>query len=114
LGTLQVEVVSRNGNLTVRFQVENAAAHKAILDSLSLLQNSLGQNGAVVERIEVQQVANLSDSRQSELGREGERDSDDSPADRRQQDDEQRHKRDKPPSDDQHRQQDPEEIDIEI
>jgi len=113
LGTLQVEVVSRNGNLSIRLQVENSVAHRAILDSLALLQDALGQNGTVVERIDVQQVANLSDGRASESGREGDADSEDSPAERRQQDTEQRHKRDQRASDDQHP-QDSEEIDIEI
>lgn len=54
LGAMHIEVSSRGGTVTARLTVQTSAAQKTVLDNLPMLQESLTQNGTVIDRIEVQ------------------------------------------------------------
>jgi len=54
LGTLQIEVSSRNGVLSARLEVQTTSAQQAILENMTLLKNALAQNGTRLEHIDVQ------------------------------------------------------------
>lgn len=114
LGVLQVEVSSQNGAITARLQVETPMAHKAVLESLPLLQDSLTSHGTVVDRIDVQLSPNLQDSRQPDFHRQGEGEQDGSSRERQQRDTQQQRRQNQRQSEDKGRQQDMDEIDIEI
>ncbi len=58
LGVLHIEVVSHDGAVTARLNVENAAAHQVIQDHLHQLQDMLHRTNTHVDRIEL----NLLDS----------------------------------------------------
>jgi len=53
LGILHIEVVSTNGALTARLDVENANAHRAILENMPQLQEMINRTNVSVERIEL-------------------------------------------------------------
>jgi hypothetical protein len=53
LGVLQIEVTSTEGTVTARLDVENARAHRAILDNLPHLHDMLNRTGSQIDRIEL-------------------------------------------------------------
>ena len=54
LGSLHIEVTSRGGALSVRLEVQTAAAQTALMDNMPMLRDALVQSGMSLERIEVQ------------------------------------------------------------
>ncbi len=63
LGVLDIQIVSKDGTLTARLDVHNAAAHQAIQDHMQQLHDMLHRTNAHVDRIEL----NLLDS-QADVG----------------------------------------------
>ena len=61
LGSLQIEVTSHQGTLTVQMEVQSAAAQHSLLDNMSYLRDALTQQGSNVDRIEVQLVETHAD-----------------------------------------------------
>lgn len=80
LGTLEIEVTTRNGGVTARLNVQSPGAHKAILDNLSQLQDALTQQGHTINRIDVQLQPDSAENGQQS------RDQDDGSSGRHQQD----------------------------
>jgi len=56
LGALQIEVRMHAGELSARLDVQSPEAHRAIVETLPQLRESLGHAGAVVDRIDVRLV----------------------------------------------------------
>ncbi len=77
LGALQIEVRMRAGELSARLDVQSPEAHRAIVETLPQLRESLGHAGAVVDRIDVR----LIEAHGNEPGSDsGQRRHDDQPA----------------------------------
>ncbi|MCH7685670.1 MAG: flagellar hook-length control protein FliK, partial [Planctomycetes bacterium] len=70
LGTLEIEVSSRNGVLSARLEVQTASAQKAILENMSLLRDALAQNGTRLENIDVHLNERLNEGGQTDLSKE--------------------------------------------
>ncbi len=58
LGVLQIEVASLEGNIVARLDVENARAHRAILENLPQLHEMLSRTHAQIDRIELNILEN--------------------------------------------------------
>ena len=53
LGTLKIHLVSRGGEVTAQFQVQNEAVKTAVESQIALLKDSLKEQGIKVEAVEV-------------------------------------------------------------
>ncbi|MCG6154510.1 flagellar hook-length control protein FliK [Rubinisphaera margarita] len=60
LGTLQIEIGRHQGQLTARLEVETAAARSVIFEQLSVLRESLQQQGLKLDQIHVEVNESLS------------------------------------------------------
>lgn len=80
LGTMLVDVTRSSDGVVARLEVATTAAHRAVSESLSDLQQSLSKSGMTVDRVEVV----LSENR-SESSRQGQTSRDGRPTDQRQQ-----------------------------
>ena len=70
LGTLEIEVSSRNGVLSARLEVQTVSAQQAILENISLLRDALAQNGTRLENIDVHLNERLNEGGQADLSKE--------------------------------------------
>ncbi len=70
LGTLQIEIGRHQGQVTARLEVETAAARAVIFEQLSVLRDSLQQQGLKLDQIQIEVNESLSQS--SDSGVDGE------------------------------------------
>ena len=68
LGTVKIEILSRGGVLNARLEVETAAAQQTIQHSLSLLRDTLAQQGTHLQRIDVHLAPNRNEEGQPQSG----------------------------------------------
>jgi len=68
LGTVRIEISSRGGTLTARLEVETAAAQQTIQHNLSLLRDTLAQQGTQLQRIDVHLTPSRSEEGQPQSG----------------------------------------------
>lgn len=90
LGTMLVDVARGDDGVIARLEVTTGAAHRAVMETLAELQQSLSRNGVTVDRVEVVLTENRNDGSRQDRGQSSR---DGRPTEQRQQGQRQNHER---------------------